>query len=118
MVNCNKPTKKAVLSFVLFLFSLLYVGSDSLVCVSVHAPLQSMDALFFLNAHSQHSIPHLSVFKALAERVGHRHLDVLKPLLTNSGVDLTDELRADRVVVTLQVRPALMHTLLCHLFSL
>lgn len=70
------------------------------------------------NAHSQHSIPHLSVFKALAERVGHRHLDVLKPLLTSSGVDLTDELRADRVVVTLQVRPALMHTLLCHLFSL
>lgn len=57
-------------------------------------------------------------FKALAERVGHRHLDVLKPLLTSSGVDLTDELRADRVVVTLQVRPALMHTLLCHLFSL
>lgn len=70
------------------------------------------------NAHSQHSIPHLSVFKALAERVGHRHLDVLKPLLTSSGVDLTDELRADRVVVTLQVRPALMHTLLCHRFSL
>lgn len=44
VVNCNKPSKKSVLSFVLFLFSLLYVGSDSLVCVSVHAPLQSMDA--------------------------------------------------------------------------
>lgn len=44
--------------------------------------------------------------KLLAERVGRRHLDVLR--LTSSGVDLTDEPRADRVVVTL--------TPLCHLF--
>lgn len=28
VVNCNKPSKKSVLSFVLFLFSLLYVGSE------------------------------------------------------------------------------------------
>lgn len=31
--------------------------------------------------------------KLLAEPVGNQHLDVLKPLLTSSGVDLTDEPR-------------------------